>query len=152
MVAHWNLKPARLPIPPYPRKKQATELLFSGSWCEKRDLNPYGKTTRPSNVRVYQFRHSRIYITSRLRCRNHIALRRILLYTIFSEMSIPFLKIFLFFSKNNWRIRKKQIRQSFAFYFSGFVRAASVSCLDSASLNSFCSFLEDAITLTCSFT
>ena len=59
MVAHWNLKPARLPIPPYPRKKQATELLFSGSWCEKRDLNPYGKTTRPSNVRVYQFRHSR---------------------------------------------------------------------------------------------
>ena len=59
MVAHWNLKPARLPIPPDPRKKQATELIFSGSWCEKRDLNPYGKTTRPSNVRVYQFRHSR---------------------------------------------------------------------------------------------
>ena len=28
-------------------------------WCEKRDLNPYGKTTRPSNVRVCQFRHSR---------------------------------------------------------------------------------------------
>ena len=30
-------------------------------WCEKRDLNPYGVTTRPSNVRVCQFRHSRIY-------------------------------------------------------------------------------------------
>ena len=30
------------------------------SWCERRDLNPYGVTTRPSNVRVCQFRHSRI--------------------------------------------------------------------------------------------
>ena len=28
-------------------------------WCGKRELNPYGKTTRPSNVRVCQFRHSR---------------------------------------------------------------------------------------------
>ncbi len=31
----------------------------SAVWCAKRDLNPYGKTTRPSNVRVCQFRHSR---------------------------------------------------------------------------------------------
>ena len=30
-------------------------------WCERRDLNPYGVTTRPSNVRVCQFRHSRIF-------------------------------------------------------------------------------------------
>lgn len=29
-------------------------------WCEKRDLNPYVIDTRPSNVRVYQFRHSRM--------------------------------------------------------------------------------------------
>ena len=28
-------------------------------WCERRDLNPYGITTRPSNVRVCRFRHSR---------------------------------------------------------------------------------------------
>ncbi len=28
-------------------------------WCGKRESNPYGKTTRPSNVRVCQFRHSR---------------------------------------------------------------------------------------------
>ena len=28
-------------------------------WCGRRELNPYGKTTRPSNVRVCQFRHSR---------------------------------------------------------------------------------------------
>ena len=34
-----------------------------GIWCEKRDLNPYGESTRPSNVRVYQFRHSRIAVT-----------------------------------------------------------------------------------------
>ena len=30
-------------------------------WCERRDLNPYGITTRPSNVRVCRFRHSRIF-------------------------------------------------------------------------------------------
>ena len=30
-------------------------------WCERRDLNPYGITTRPSNVRVCRFRHSRNY-------------------------------------------------------------------------------------------
>ena len=34
------------------------------SWCEKRDLNPYGVTTRPSNVRVCQFRHSRMNLTN----------------------------------------------------------------------------------------
>ncbi len=28
-------------------------------WCERRDLNPYVKNTRPSNVRVCRFRHSR---------------------------------------------------------------------------------------------
>ena len=28
-------------------------------WCGKRDLNPYIKDTRPSNVRVCRFRHSR---------------------------------------------------------------------------------------------
>ncbi len=39
------------------RHIEICRLLF---WCEKRDLNPYGVTTRPSNVRVCQFRHSRI--------------------------------------------------------------------------------------------
>ena len=32
---------------------------FLFCWCGRRELNPYGKTTRPSNVRVCQFRHSR---------------------------------------------------------------------------------------------
>ena len=31
-------------------------------WCERRELNPYDEITRPLNVRVCQFRHSRIYI------------------------------------------------------------------------------------------
>ena len=31
-------------------------------WCERRDLNPYGITTRPSNVRVCRFRHSRVSV------------------------------------------------------------------------------------------
>ena len=39
------------------RHIEICRLLF---WCEKRDLNPYGVTTRPSNVRVCQFRHSRV--------------------------------------------------------------------------------------------
>ena len=36
-------------------------------WCEGPDLNRYGVTTRPSNVRVCQFRHHRIFI----RCRGN---------------------------------------------------------------------------------
>ena len=40
-------------------KRTPIGVLFS--WCEKRDLNPYGVTTRPSNVRVCQFRHSRVF-------------------------------------------------------------------------------------------
>ena len=28
-------------------------------WCDRRDLNPYPYRTRPSNVRVCQFRHDR---------------------------------------------------------------------------------------------
>ena len=41
------------------QKSRPSGLLFA--WCERRDLNPYGGTTRPSNVRVCQFRHSRIF-------------------------------------------------------------------------------------------
>ena len=44
--------------------KKRKDCFFRNSpWCEKRDLNPYGESTRPSNVRVYQFRHSRISLT-----------------------------------------------------------------------------------------
>ena len=42
-------------------KKNHQVFRLGDSWCEKRESNPYGITTRPSNVRVYQFRHSRIY-------------------------------------------------------------------------------------------
>ena len=51
-------------------------------WCEKRDLNPYGVTTRPSNVRVCQFRHSRISVTY----------ATLILYYKSFELSIAFLK------------------------------------------------------------
>ena len=30
------------------------------NWCDRRDLNPYPYRTRPSNVRVCQFRHDRV--------------------------------------------------------------------------------------------
>ena len=54
-------------------------------WCEKRDLNPYGVTTRPSNVRVCQFRHSRVCYRSN---------GNIYIIHFFSKMSIPFLNFF----------------------------------------------------------
>ncbi len=44
----------------YSQNKRRHTKVPSFIWCEKRDLNPYGVTTRPSNVRVCQFRHSRI--------------------------------------------------------------------------------------------
>ena len=40
-----------------PRKRRVYEVLV---WCGKRDLNPYVKDTRPSNVPVCQFQHCRI--------------------------------------------------------------------------------------------
>ena len=41
--------------------KKALAIASAFFWCERRDLNPYGITTRPSNVRVCRFRHSRIF-------------------------------------------------------------------------------------------
>lgn len=35
-------------------------------WCGRRESNPHGKPTRPSNVRVYQFRHVRKKTASKL--------------------------------------------------------------------------------------
>ena len=46
-----------------PKQKRKDCLFRDSPWCEKRDLNPYGESTRPSNVRVYQFRHSRFSLT-----------------------------------------------------------------------------------------
>ena len=80
----------------YQNKKQGGKPLCFLFWCEKRDLNPYGVTTRPSNVRVCQFRHSRI-------CRlNNV--QRYLLYTIFLICQDDFLSFFCFlesFLKNS---------------------------------------------------
>ena len=41
-------------------KQKGQRMLSFLFWCGRRDLNPYGKTTRPSNVRVCQFRHFRV--------------------------------------------------------------------------------------------
>ena len=48
------------------KTKHPHKVGVSFSWCEKRDLNPYVIDTRPSNVRVYQFRHSRKNFTIRI--------------------------------------------------------------------------------------
>ena len=47
-------------------------------WCERRDLNPYGITTRPSNVRVCRFRHSR-------KCLYNIPLKVLFVNTFFQD-------------------------------------------------------------------
>ena len=46
----------------FTKRKEITQMCYLFSWCERRDLNPYGITTRPSNVRVCRFRHSRISV------------------------------------------------------------------------------------------
>ena len=48
--------------PDYTAKQKEPLLRLFLFWCERRDLNPYGITTRPSNVRVCRFRHSRIQL------------------------------------------------------------------------------------------
>ena len=53
----FTLRPSRVQAP-LKKKRAAVATLYI--WCERRDLNPYGITTRPSNVRVCRFRHSRI--------------------------------------------------------------------------------------------
>lgn len=57
------------------------------SWCERRDLNPYGITTRPSNVRVCRFRHSRESSVA-------LALQHLELYQIEPNLSTPTDKVF----------------------------------------------------------
>ena len=52
------------------QKSRATRTL-PFCWCGRRDLNPYVGNTRPSNVRVCRFRHSRehwYYITVKIKC------------------------------------------------------------------------------------
>ena len=49
-------------VPVFQKKISQTPKGIWEFWCERRDLNPYGITTRPSNVRVCRFRHSRISV------------------------------------------------------------------------------------------
>ena len=56
----FTLRPSRVQAPLKIKKEPLLRLFFI--WCERRDLNPYGITTRPSNVRVCRFRHSRIQL------------------------------------------------------------------------------------------
>ena len=71
--------------------KLKVHLLF---WCERRDLNPYGITTRPSNVRVCRFRHSRIFSSPFLTTNDIISKSR--------ESVNTFLENILFFSEKNY--------------------------------------------------
>ncbi len=71
------------------RKQRVYELL---GWCGKRDLNPYVKDTRPSNVPVCQFQHCRILVSFKL---------SFIIISLSIAFVKPFLKktlFFLFFS------------------------------------------------------
>ena len=65
---------------------------ISTVWCGKRDLNPYIKDTRPSNVRVCRFRHSRV--------------EQLILYTKEIEKSRGFGKKYFIFSKIDFLNKK----------------------------------------------
>ena len=65
------------------------------SWCGKRGSNPYGKTTRPSNVRVCLFRHSRDNVTDYTR---KIAVCQYLLLKKGANF-YPFLFVFYYFGE-----------------------------------------------------
>ena len=67
------------------KTKRANRMVCSFCWCGKRDLNPYIKDTRPSNVRVCRFRHSRV--------------ERYLLYTKEFQKSRGFAKKYFIFFK-----------------------------------------------------
>ena len=62
-TVHWTvfftLRPSRVQVPSYQKNNESSLMCELVIWCERRDLNPYGITTRPSNVRVCRFRHSR---------------------------------------------------------------------------------------------
>ena len=56
----WYYRSERVLHPITPHKtKSRVPLVLCFCWCGRRELNPYCKTTRPSNERVCQFRHSR---------------------------------------------------------------------------------------------
>ncbi len=66
IVGFWGVKGQKRCPPQTQVKRQNKKLspereLRPGSawWCGKRDLNPYVKDTRPSNVPVCQFQHCR---------------------------------------------------------------------------------------------
>ena len=70
-------------------------------WCERRDLNPYGITTRPSNVRVCRFRHSRIFSSPFLTTNDIISKSRGSVNT--------FLENILIFSEKNYIVDFRHI-------------------------------------------
>ncbi len=78
--------------------KLKVHLLF---WCERRDLNPYGITTRPSNVRVCRFRHSRIFSSPFLTTNDIISKSRGSVNT--------FLENILIFSEKNYIVDFRHI-------------------------------------------
>ena len=76
------------------KTKRANRLVCSFCWCGKRDLNPYIKDTRPSNVRVCRFRHSRV--------------ERYLLYTKEFQKSRGFAKKYFIFFKIDFLDKKRR--------------------------------------------
>ena len=73
---------------------------FSFCWCGRRDLNPYVGNTRPSNVRVCRFRHSR---------ESHYIIQHF--FRFVNRFFKTFLDFFVFFEKT-----RKKFHFSIDFY------------------------------------
>ena len=58
-VPRWGTRAKRARRWRFSHQNKRTPIGVLLFWCGNRESNPYGKTTRPSNVRVCQFRHSR---------------------------------------------------------------------------------------------
>ncbi len=99
------------------KRKVSIHLCYEYSlWCERRDLNPYGITTRPSNVRVCRFRHSRIPLGT------------------FDSISPQSLKVKCFFDifLSFFRFPEKRLRLTFFIMSASFLiifLAEAIACL-----------------------
>lgn len=91
------------------RKESERELRPDSVWCERWDLNPYGITTRPSNVRVCRFRHARILNCCRFRNVDYYSKHMCFCQDIFKKILT---QCNMFFFCRRHKLRNKPVPQT----------------------------------------
>ena len=99
---------------PVPKNKKEPLMRLFLIWCERRDLNPYGITTRPSNVRVCRFRHSRIQLL--------FLKERMILYPNIGEKSIVFCKKFIYILLCSFMVKLRLLNVALLMFLLLFLR------------------------------